>query len=97
MKSSSDIYYKGSESAVVGDKFIYESSVYTYFKNYVFLTNSAIYESDVPIKIVESTFVSKHVEIRCELKQAPLDWLIENGFEIWKPKPKKKRKVKNGK
>lgn len=98
MKSSSEIVYqKGSEIAYVGDTFIYESSVFLYYKNYAFLTNSSTYESKEPIPISETTFISKNVEIRNEIYQAPLNWLLDNGFREWKPRVKPKRKVKNGK
>lgn len=98
MRSSNEqLYVKDSYSALVSDKFLYEVSIFTYYKNYVFLTKSAMYESDKPIRVAESTFVSKHAEIRCELYSAPIDWLIENDFKEWAPKPKKKRKVKDGK
>jgi tRNA A22 N-methylase len=84
MKSYKDkeVYVKEDEVIFVGDTFIYEVSVFNYYKNYFSLVNSALYESPVFIeKTIRSFFVNKYTEICCELYQAPLEYLIENGYE----------------
>lgn len=84
MKSYKDkeVYIKEDEVVFVGDTFIYEVSVFNYYKNYFSLVNSALYESPIFIeKTIRSFFVNKYTEICCELYQAPLEYLIENGYE----------------
>lgn len=84
MKSYSDdeIYIKDDEAVLIGKSFIYEVNVYSYYKNYFSLINTALYESLIPIKkITRSFFINKYTEICCELYQAPLEYLEENGYE----------------
>lgn len=60
----------------VADRFIYESLVYNYERNRVYISDSVIYESDSLIKgLVESYFITKNIEICNKLIAAPL-WYI---------------------
>lgn len=62
----------------VSDRFIYESTVYSYERNRVYISDSAIYESDSLIEgLVESYFVTKNIEICNELIAAPLQYIEE--------------------
>ena len=81
-KNEREAYIKNDEVVYVGNSFIYEVSIYSYFKNYYSLINSTSYESPVVIRnIVRSFFINKYTEICCELYQAPLEYLIENNYE----------------
>ena len=81
-KDEREAYIKNDEVVYVGNSFIYEVSIYSYFKNYYSLINSTSYESPVVIRnIVRSFFINKHTEMCCELYQATLEYLLENGYE----------------
>lgn len=77
-----EVCIKGDEVVFVGNSFIYEVSVFTYYENYFSLVNSTLYESPIFINnIIRSFFINKYTEICCDLYQAPLSYLIENGYE----------------
>ena len=81
-KEEREVYIKDDEVVYEGNTFIYEVSVYSYFKNYFSLMNTTLYESPVFIKnVTRSFFVNKYTEICCELYQAPLEYLIKNNYE----------------
>lgn len=81
-KEKREVYIKDDEVVYEGNTFIYEVSVYSYFKNYFSLMNTALYESPVLIRnVTRSFFINKYTEICCELYQAPLEYLIENNYE----------------
>lgn len=93
------IYYNKNtkQSALVGKKFVYEVCVNLYHKNYYSQIKSTYYMSLEPINnFVPSLFINNNIEITCELHTAPIDWLIDNEFEIWvKPEKKKRNTCKN--
>lgn len=82
MENSKLIYIKDDEVVYAGNSFIYEVSVYNYFKNYFSLVKTTLYESKIPIKhTIRSFFINKYTEICCDLYQAPLEYLIDNNYE----------------
>lgn len=97
-KSQELIYYNKNtkESALVGKTFLYEVCVNLYHKKYYSQIKKEWYSSLVSIKYIPSVFINKNIEITCELHAAPIDWLIENNFEVWvKPEKKKRNTCKN--
>lgn len=81
------IYIKGDQSILVNDdnKFVYESSVYMYYKNRVSLVKKKYYSSNKEIEgIIESFFKTPHIQLCSELYSAPKKWLEENGFSEYK-------------
>lgn len=90
-------YIKDDLIITAGTSFIYETAVYFTAKNYHMMVNSAIYESFVEIKNVVNYFrKSSHIIIYTDLIEAPLNWLIDNGYQEYH-KPVKIKKVKQKK
>lgn len=98
----SELYIKNGEIILVdiGGSFVYETSVYLYYKNYFSLSNKKYFSSPKPIDgVVGSFFKTKNIEICSELYAAPKQWLIDNEFTrcVIPEKIKKVTKVKNKK
>lgn len=94
-----ELYTKNGESVLVdiGGSFIYETSVYLYYKNYFSLSNKKYFSSSKPIDgVVGSFFKTKNIQICSELYAAPKQWLIDNEF-IRYVIPEKIKKVTNTK
>lgn len=88
------LYIKDGLTVSVGTSFIYETTVYFITKNHCIMVNSETYESVVEIKNVVSYFrKSPYVVIYTDLVEAPLEWLLNNGYNEYY-KPKKIKKVK---
>lgn len=83
---------KENKSAYSGKEFMYEVTINCYFENYFFKSSSSMFYSDIELDIVESFFINKHIEIECELFQAPYDYLINNGYRLYVKESKKKKK-----
>lgn len=76
------LYLKDKECVSVGTSFIYEVFVYLKKDNYCMMINSALYESKIEIKnIIKYYRMSKYIEIITDLKEAPIEWLKDNGYE----------------
>lgn len=90
-----EYYKKDNQVATVNadGRFIYEVLVYAMGKNYFSLCNSARYASDKEVEnIVESLFITPNIQICAELCEAPLKWLIDNGYKLAVNKKLKKKK-----
>lgn len=97
LKMSEEYYKKGNEVSIINKdgRFIYEVFVYAMTSNYFSLCNSAKYASNTEISnIVESYFITPHIQICAELCEAPEKWLLESGFKkVFNVKLKKKKNV----
>lgn len=92
-----NLFVKGNSLVCLNSNndFIYESFVKYHGKNYFSVVNSGLYRSDVELKkLVKTMFLSKKIEISTDLVEAPLSWLIDNGYKQYF-KPLKKVKLKN--
>lgn len=77
------------------NRFIYETSVYLYHKNYFSLCNKKYFSSSKYIEgVVSSFFKTKNIQICSELYAAPEQWLIDNEFTRY-VKPEKIKKITN--
>lgn len=77
-----EVYIKDEDVVIVGNIFTYEVSVFVYYDNYVCLVNTTLYESPIFIeKTIRSFFINPHTEIRCELYEAPLEFLLKENYE----------------
>lgn len=87
-------YIKNGQTVLVDTVFVYETSVYVYYKNYFSLISKKYFSSPKEIsKVVGSFWKNKHTQICSELYSAPEEWLIDNGYEEYQ-KPEKIKKVK---
>jgi hypothetical protein len=92
------IYIKDKQTIQVDteNRFVYETSVYLFYKNYFSLCNQKYFSSKVEIKgVIGSFFKTRHIQLCTELIAAPEQWLLDNGFVKYIPEEKvKKTKVK---
>lgn len=95
------IYIKNGQSVMVDSSnlFVYETSVYLYYKRYFSLINKKYFSSIKEIDgVVGSFWKSKHIQICSELFSAPEKWLIDNGYILYQNlKDEKNKKLKNKK
>lgn len=92
------IYIKDDESALVDScgRFIYEVCVFVRYENIYNIANHKWFTSEKEIpNIIRSLQISPFIEVQCHLYSAPKRWLIDNGFDIYVPKEKKTRTIKN--
>jgi len=92
------IYIKDDESALVDPcgRFIYEVCVFVKYENIYNLANHKWFTSEKEIpNIIRSLQIDPFIEVQCHLYSAPKSWLINNDFDIYVPKEKKKRIIKN--
>lgn len=99
MKTATEyvIYIKDDLTILVEPSglFVYETSVYLYYKDYFALCNQKYFSSSREINgVVESFWKTPHIQICSELFAAPEQWLIDNGFTRY-TKPEKDEKVTN--
>lgn len=74
------------------NRFVYQTHVYLYHKNYFSLIKNVYYSSSIEIKgVVGSFFKNKHIQIVSELYSAPEFWIKENDFKLYVPPEKIKR------
>jgi len=80
------LYEKNNQRIVVNDKFIYCDSIYMIWKNGASLIEEKYYSSDKPISLKKKDLKKKkegYILFRFfELKYAPENYLINNGFKI---------------
>lgn len=80
------LYEKNNQRIVVNDKFIYCDSIYMIWKNGASLIEEKYYSSDKPISLKKKDLKKKKGEYILfrffELKYAPENYLINNGFKI---------------
>ncbi len=91
------IYTKDKEFVLVNKEnlFVYESSIYLYYKNYFSLCNQKYFSSVKFIEGIVNTFrKTKHIQMCSELFSAPEQWLIDNNY-IRYIKPEKIKRVRN--
>ena len=87
-----EIYVRNKETAFVniGNKFVYEVTVFCHYKNYFSIIDRKYFSSNVEISnIVPHFFRDPHTEICAEIYSAPIYWLLENDFVKY-VKPDKK-------
>lgn len=92
------IYVKDEDSALADPcgRFIYEVCVFVKFENTYNMANHKWFTSEKEIpNIIRSLQISPYIEVQCHLYSAPKKWLIDSGFDIYVPKEKKKRTIKN--
>jgi len=87
------IYEKNNYFILISKRFVYNVYLYVYYNNYIFMTNSKTFLSDIELPIVEQFWKSSNIEISTELMSAPEEWLISNGYKRY-IKPKKIKKLK---
>lgn len=88
-------YIKNGQTVLVDllDYFVYETSMYLYYKNYFSLINKKYFSSNKEIQgVVSSFWKNSHIQICSELFSAPETWLIDNGY-IKYVKPVKIKKL----
>ena len=93
------VYTKNGEFVLINKEnlFVYECSVYLYYKNYFSLCNQKYFSSSKFIEgIVPSFKRTKHIQMCSELFSAPEQWLIDNEYTryIKQEKIKRVRKIK---
>ena len=77
-----DFYVYNSDLISINknNKFIYESSIYLYTKNYFSMINTKLYESKIEIPNVVKSYFLNNVEIYSVLIEAPENWIKENNL-----------------
>jgi len=93
-----DIYVKDDQSCLIDDcnRFIYEVFVFSQFENVYSLSNHKYFTSKKEIpNIIRLLKITPYISIECDLYSAPLKWLIDNNFILYKEPEKKKRIIKN--
>lgn len=93
-----EIYVKRDSSLLISNKFVYEVTVSCHYENYFCIVNTTMFESETIIeKIVESYFISKHIQVSCELFSAPIEYIKDEGYKLWVKPPKKPHKPRKKK
>ena len=92
-----DVYVKEDQSSLINDcgGFIYEVCTFIQYENIYNQANHKYFTSDKEIlNIIRFYKITPYIEIQCYLYSAPLWWLIENDFTLYKKPEKKKRIIK---
>lgn len=93
-----EVYYSDGKRILFCDtnnNFIYLCGLCSYSHNRYQVISKTLYVSEKFIEgLVESYFISSHLENTCELYAAPIWWLNENNFKVIDKPKKDKKEVK---
>jgi hypothetical protein len=101
VKFQENSYIKNGMTVLVDTEnlFVYEVSVFVYYKNYFSLINKKYFSAPNEINgVVGSFFKTPNIQICSELFSAPEQWLIDNEFlKYIKPQKNGKQKTLSNK
>lgn len=97
-RSIPNAYVSGELKLTVYSKFLYEVSLYKIWKDRVELFDSKFFVSEQPLKFKETTSVKikdyRLVKYITWLS-APLDYMLNNGFELYDENTRKRRQQRS--